>query len=294
MELIQQLINGLLQGSLYSLLAIGFTLIFGVLSMMNLAHSEVFMTSGIMVYILIDKVHLPLYAAVPIVLAGSIALGMVIELVSFRPIRRDYHYAPLASTIALGIVISELVVNLSGSDAKSVPSVIHLSNLQIGEVLISSPQMILLLVSLVSMLGLSYIMKSTKLGRSMRALSESETAAKLLGVHVRFVVVSTFVLASLLAAVAGMLYAIRFETVSPFMGTMVGLKGLAVMIIGGLGNIRGAMIGGILMGLLEVMAIALPLGLTEYADAVVWGMLILILLFRPTGLMGSSVQTERV
>jgi branched-chain amino acid transport system permease protein len=116
----------------------------------------------------------------------------------------------------------------------------------------------------------------------------------LLGVNLNVVIVATFILASVLASIAGMLYAIRFETVSPFIGTTVGLKGLAVMIIGGLGNIYGAMLGGILLGLLEVLAISLPLGISEYVDAVVWGVLILILLFRPSGLMGTRVQTERV
>jgi branched-chain amino acid transport system permease protein len=294
MEYIQQGINGLLGGSLYSLLALGFTLVFGVLSMINLAHMEVFMASGFIAFMLIDVFQLPMYIAFPAVMLACAALGILIELFCFRPVRRQFHCAPLISTMAFGMIISELVIHFFGSDAKRFPSLVDLPNLQMGEVLVSSAQLMLLLISVLSMAVLGYLFKYTKLGRSMRVLSESETAAKLLGVNINVVVVATFVIASVLASIAGMLYAVRFETVSPFIGTTVGLKGLAVMIIGGLGNIYGAMLGGILLGLLEVTAISLPLGISEYADVVVWGALILILLFRPSGLMGTRVQTERV
>lgn len=294
MEFFQQLINGLLQGSLYSLLAIGYTLIFGVLSTLNLAHGEVFMASGFISLILMSKWQIPLYASFPlsIVLAG--VLGVIVELICFRPIKRQFHFAPLVSTIAFGIVISELVINLIGSDAKPFNPQLNLPNLEIGGLLVSSAQLILLGTSILSMIILSYIMQNMAVGRSMRALAESEIAAKLLGVNIRRVVVFTFLLASVLAGIAGLLYSIRFEMVSPFMGATVGIKGLAVMIIGGLGNVYGAMFGGLIMGILEVMVIALPIGLAEYVDAVVWSVLVLILLFRPSGLMGSRVQTERV
>ncbi|MFC4767704.1 branched-chain amino acid ABC transporter permease [Effusibacillus consociatus] len=294
MELTQQMINGLLQGSLYSLLAIGFTLIFGVLSTLNLAHGEVFMASGFIALILMTKFHIPLYVSFPlsIVLAGT--LGLLVEAVSFRPMKREFHFAPLVSTIAFGIVISESVINLIGSDAKPFNAQFNLPNIELGNLLISSPQLILLSTSILSMVLLSSIMQHTSIGRSMRALAENEVAAKLLGVNIRAVIVFTFLLASSLAGIAGLLYAIRFEAVSPFIGATVGIKGLAVMIIGGLGNVYGAMIGGLLMGILEVLVIALPFGMAEYVDAVVWGALVVILLFRPSGLMGSRVQTERV
>jgi branched-chain amino acid transport system permease protein len=294
MDLLQQMVNGLMQGSLYALLAIGFTLIFGVLSMLNLAHGEVFMASGFIALVLMTKLEMPLYVSFPLAILLSGVLGLLVELICFRPIKREYHYAPLVCTIAFGIIISELVINLIGSDAKPFNAQIALPNLEIGGLMISSTQLILFFTSVLAMVVLSYILQKTAIGRSMRALAENEVAAKLLGVNIRFVIVFTFMTASVLAGIAGLLYAIRFEVVSPFIGATIGIKGLAVMIIGGLGNVYGAMVVGLLLGILEVLVIALPFGMAEYVDGVVWGALLVILLFRPSGLLGSRVQTERV
>lgn len=294
MEILQQIINGLMQGSLYALLAIGFTLIFGVLSMLNLAHGEVFMASGFMALILMTKMEWPLYVSFPLAILLSGLLGLLVELICFRPIKREYHYAPLVCTIAFGIVISELVINLVGSDAKPFRAQIPLPNVEMGGLMINSAQLMLFATSVIAMVLLSYLLQKTSIGRSIRALAENEVAAKLLGVNIRAVIVLTFFTASVLAGIAGLLYAIRFEVVSPFVGATIGIKGLAVMIIGGLGNVYGAMVVGLLLGIMEALVIALPLGMAEYVDAVVWAALLLILLFRPSGLLGTRVQTERV
>jgi len=295
MEFLQQLINGLMQGSLYALIAIGFTLIFGVVGMLNLAHAQVFMLAGYTTYFMISHTPLPLYVVFPISLIVSSLVGIVVELICFRPISKQHHFAPLIATIALGIVISETVINLTGSDPKFISGGMTTATYSIGGLVVSSSQVLLLVITLAAMIMLSFILEKTKLGRAMRTLAESEKAAKLLGVPIHRVVVLTFVIASILAGIAGFLYTLRFESTSPLMGDMIGLKGMAVMMVGGLGNVYGAMVAGLLMGLLEVLAVSLPFGTAPYADAIVWGTMILVLLFRPTGILGSSsARAERV
>jgi branched-chain amino acid transport system permease protein len=295
MEFIQQLINGLMQGSLYALIAIGFTLIFGVVGMLNLAHAQAFMLAGYATYFMVMHTPLPLYLVFPFALVVSSIVGILVELICFRPISKQFHFAPLIATIALGIVISETVINFAGSDPKFISGDLTMSTYSFGGMIVSSSQILLLVITLTAMIVLSILIEKTKIGRAMRTLAESEKAAKLLGVPINKVVVLTFIISSVLAGIAGFLYTLRFETTSPLMGDIIGLKGMAVMMVGGLGSVYGAMVAGILMGLLEVLAISLPFGTAPFADAIVWGTMILVLLFRPSGIMGSStVQTERV
>lgn len=294
MELVQQLINGLMLGSMYALIAIGYTLVFGILNLLNLAHGEVFMFSGFFTAYAMNKFGLPLSLSLPMSILLAAILGILIERICFRTVKPQYHLAPLVSTIAAGTVLTNLAIKLGGSEPQVFQASFALPDWQAGGILISGTQLLILGIAFVLMISITYLLQRTRTGRAMRTLAENPMAAKLFGVNVNKIIVATFALSSLLAGVAGVLVGLRFEKISPFIGATMGLKGLAVMVIGGLGNVYGAMIGGILIGLLEVLVVALPFGTGPFMDAVVWGFLVFVLLLKPSGLFGSRIQVERV
>lgn len=289
----QQVINGLLLGSTYALIAVGYTLVFGVLDLLNLAHGDVFMFAGYIGLFLIATGQLPLWAAVLGAMLGAGAISLLVDLLCFRPVDpRKFDLAPALSTIGFGIMLQQLAVRLWGSEARSVPAGFEPVDFRLGSILISSVQLMGLGAALVLMLVLGIVIARTSFGRAVRAVSESPEVAELLGVNTRRVVALTFLTSGLLAGAAGMLVTMRTGSVGPFIGLSIGLKGLAVMVIGGLGNFRGAVVAGILLGLLEVMTVAY--GPSSYTDMVVWVALVLFLLFRPTGLFGLNTHGERV
>ncbi|MHB8170528.1 MAG: branched-chain amino acid ABC transporter permease [Thermincolia bacterium] len=290
--LTQQLVNGLMLGSMYSLIAIGYTLVFGLLHLLNLAHGEIFMIAGFIGLFLAAIFDLPVWLTVMGSMLGAGLLGLLLEVVCFRKVKKDFPLAPVVSTLAFGLILVTLATNLVGSEPQVFPANIAMKDFQVGPLLISSVQVIILGVSIILMGGLAYVIQKTKLGRSMRAMAENPAAAKLLGVDVAKLTMMTFFISAVLAGAAGILIGIRIGKISPFIGSIMGLKGLAVMVIGGLGNIYGAMVGGLIIGVAEVMVITF--GSAAYSDAVVWGILVLIVIFKPNGLFGSKVQTERV
>lgn len=290
--MLQQLINGLMLGSTYSLVAIGYSLVFGLLGLVNLAHGEVFMLGGFLGLVLSVYLKLPLLLTILGVMLGTGIVGLVLELVCFRRIKRINFLAPALSSIGFGIIAREVMVNMVGSEPKVFPDTVQLPDIQLGSVLISSVQLLAFGAALLLMIGLTLLVKRTELGRAMRTVAENPTCAKLLGVNVTKVTMATFLISSALAGAAGILIGLRIGKISPFIGATVGLKGLAVMVIGGLGNINGAMVGGLLVGVLEVLTSAY-LG-AVYADVVPWGFLILVLVFKPSGLFGTMANTDRV
>lgn len=288
----QQIINGLMLGSSYALIAIGYTLVFGVLNLLNLAHGDVFMFSGYIGLFLLAATEIPLWAAVLGAMLGAGLLSLLLELLCFRPANQwEFDLAPVLSTIGFGIMLQQIAIRIWGSEARPVPSGIQPVDFRVGPVLISSVQIASLGAALLLMLVLGVIISRTGFGRAMRAVSESSEVAELLGINTRRVVILTFLVSGLLAGAAGMLVTLRTGSVSPLIGLSIGLKGLAVMVIGGLGNFQGAVFAGLLLGLLEVMTIAY--GSASYADLVVWGTLILVLLIKPTGLFGLRTQGDR-
>ncbi|ABZ83680.1 branched chain amino acid abc transporter, permease protein [Heliomicrobium modesticaldum Ice1] len=293
MLLLQQIINGVMQGSIYALVAIGYSLVFGLLNLLNLAHGELFMLSGFIGLFLMTYFDLPLWLSLPLTMLSAGAIGVAVEALCFRPIKKEYHLAPIVSTIAFGSVMVNSMVNLVGSEPQVFPSHVDIPDIALGGLLISGSQMVSFVIAATLMVFLSYIVEKTKLGRGIRAMAENEKAAQILGVDVRKTVMITFFISAALAGIAGILVGLRFGKLSPFIGATIGLKALAVMVIGGLGNIYGAMLAGILLGVLEAATVVIP-GLSPYVDAVIWGFLVFILLFKPTGLLGTRVQTERV
>ena len=288
----QQIINGILLGSTYSLIAIGYSLVFGLLKLINLAQGEIFMVGGFLGLMFIKVFHVPFFLAVLLAMAGAGLMGLLLELICFRPVKRHYFLAPALSTLGFGIIIRESIVNFLGSEPQVFPAGVNLPDLHFGHLMISSVQMVVLGLSVLLLVALIFLIQKTELGYSIRALSENTVAARLLGIRVNKTTMITFFISAALAGAAGMLIGLRIEKISPFIDATLGMKGLAIMIIGGLGNIKGAMLGGLLVGLIEVLTSAY-LG-AVYTDAVPWGLLFLVLVFWPEGIFGSKNSADRV
>jgi len=290
--LLQQLVNGLMLGSAYSLIAIGYALIFGVLGLVHLAHGEVFMMGALIgLTIVLWTAAGPLIALVGAIV-GTALLGMLIELTAFRPIRARGGpvLAPMVSTIGVGLVLQELATKAFGGEQVGFPHRLEPVSWRLGPVTINSVQVLILGTSLALMLLLHLWVTRTRMGMAMRASAESITTARLLGIATDRVILATFAVASALAGAAGVLVGLAFNAISPFMGIDMGVKGLAIMLLGGLGNIYGAMVGGLLLGAVEVLSVAYLA--SSYRDAFAFGVMILILLVRPQGLFGSRYHVE--
>ncbi len=287
----QQLVNGLTLGSTYSLVALGYTLIMGVLDIVNMAHGEIFMFGAFTGLILASHFHVNIFVAMlGAALVGSL-LGIILERVALRPLRRRAvsHLAPLISTIGVSIFLESVALKVFGPESQAFPQTLAGKIYTIGPMQISLVQVVILAVAFGLMLILRFWLARTKIGKALRATAESTETAGILGVNTNLIIVLTVSLASGLGAIAGVLVGLTFNAVEPTMGMSMGLKGLAVLILGGMGNITGAMFGGLILGVAEVFSVAY--GASSYRDAVAFGMIILILFVRPQGLFGAKDQT---
>jgi branched-chain amino acid transport system permease protein len=289
--LYQQLINGLMLGASYALIAIGYTLIFGVLKLLYFAHGEVFMVGAFAGLYLVIYGGANIYVALLGAMVICALLGVIAVYVSVRPVAKDRPLAPLISTIGLTIILQNLAVYILGGQQVAFPEAIKQELYHIGPVTISSVQIFILGVAITLMVVLWFFIEHTKMGRAIRATAENHETAALLGVDVNRVVLVTFMIGSGIAGVAGVLDGIKNSGVSPFMGLAVAVKGLIVMLLGGLGNVPGAMAAGLLLGLIEILSAAY-IGTTE-RDFFSFAILILILLYKPTGLFGARTPEER-
>jgi branched-chain amino acid transport system permease protein len=281
---LQQLINGLMLGSSYALIALGYSLIFGVMGLLHFAHGEVFMVGAFIALQMVLAAHVSLPIAFLGAMMVTAILGILVAGIAFLPIKKEYEAAPLIATMGLAIIMQNLAVKIFGADQVSFPETIKIINFQIGGVVISSLQILTLCVTLVLMVLLSLYIKNTKMGKAMRAAAERPTTASLLGVNYKKVVLVTFTIASALAGAAGTLTGLVYSSISPFMSGPATLKGLVIMLMGGLGNLAGAVICGIFLGILEVFCVAYLSA--SYRDSLTFVMLILVLILRPEGLFG--------
>ena len=286
----QQLINGLMLGASYSLVAIGYTLIFGVLNLLYFSHGEVFMI-GAFVGLFLVYAGADIYTALVGAMAACAILGAFAFFVAVRPVPKDRPLAPLISTIGLTIVLQNLAIYVFGGQQLSFPETIPQALYNIGPITISSVQLFILGVAIALMVALWLFIERTKLGRAMRAVAENHETAALLGVNVNRVVLITFIIGSGIAGIAGVLDGLKNSSVSPFMGLGAAVKGLIVMLLGGLGNVPGAMVAGLLLGMIEILSAAY-IGTTE-RDFFSFLILILILIYRPTGLFGTRTAEQR-
>jgi branched-chain amino acid transport system permease protein len=284
----QQLLNGLCVGSIYALFAIGFTLVFGVLDRLNLAHPAVFAAAAFVGIELVSVHHVSIWLALPAVLVFGALLGMLIERVGFRTVknRPDAHFAGLISSIAIGGMVVALIQWRYGPNTRRFPpDAFPDRQLEVAGAQITLVQVVIAGVALFLVFALSWLVVRSPLGRAMRAIAENPTAARVLGVNVDRVTSSTFAISSALGAVAGVLFALNVNSAQLGMGTAIELKGLAVIIVGGMGSLPGALAGGLILGLAEVFAIQ-QIG-SSWRDVIAFGLLFAILLVRPQGIFGA-------
>jgi branched-chain amino acid transport system permease protein len=281
----QQIVNGLMLGASYSLVAIGYTLIFGVLNLLYFAHGEVFMVGAFVGLFLVTHAGFGIFGALIGAMIACAVLGVVAVFVAIRPVAKDRPLAPLISSIGLTIVLQNVFVYFIGGQQLSFPETISQTLYRFGPVTVSSSQIFVLVIAISLMALLWLFIERSKLGRAIRATAENHETAALLGVDVNRVVLITFIIGSGIAGIAGVLDGIKNSNISPFMGLGAAVKGLIVMLLGGLGNVPGAMVAGLLLGMIEILSAAY-IGTTE-RDLFSFLILILILLYKPTGLFGT-------
>lgn len=284
---LQQLVNGLTLGSTYSLLALGFTLVLGLLNMLNIAHGDVFMF-GAFLGLSFAMLGMPLYLALILAMVGAGVVTIIIERLCFRPLRKAHFLMPLLSTIAFGIVLQNVATQIWGSEPSRYPQTTEIAQFQLGPVLVSSIDVIILATSILLMVGIDQFVKRTSFGRAMRATSEKPQTASLLGVNIDRVIIFTFFVSGALAGVAGVLTALVYSQITPFIGIRQGLIGMVAMVIGGIGNLRGAMIGGLMIGIIEIMNDAYFTA--GYRDIILFGLFLAFIVFKPEGLFGTKEQ----
>ena len=283
---IEQLINGLRTGSIYALIAIGYTMVYGIAKMINFAHGDIIMVGAYALYFSISVLGLPVPIALLITVIICGVLGVMIEKVAYKPLRSAPPLAVLITAIGMSFFLQSASLLIFGSTPIPFQSVIPNVNISIGPVVISSITVVTLIVTAIAMILLTLFVNKTKLGSAMRAVSEDKGAAELMGINVNSTISMTFAIGSALAAVAGILYICQYQSMKPTLGALPGIKAFVAAVLGGIGSIPGAMIGGILLGLIESVSKAYIS--TELADAIVFGVLIVVLLFRPSGLLGKK------
>lgn len=290
---LQQIINGLTLGSSYAVIALGLTLIFGVLNIINMAHGEIFMIGAFIGLMLVTVFKVNLFLALFGAMIGGAILGYLLEVFALRPLRRKNvsHLAPLISTIGVSIFLESVALLIWGPQTRSFPNEFTGAVIDLQVFKISVVQIISLASAVILMIVLNLWLKKTKVGKAIRATSLSTETAALLGINTNRIISLTVMVASALGAAAGVLVGLSFDAIEPMMGVVIGFKGLAVLILGGLGNIPGAMAGGFILGLAEVFAVAY--GDSSYRDAVAFGLIIILLFWRPQGLFGSKDKGGR-
>lgn len=283
---IEQLINGLRTGSIYALIAIGYTMVYGIAKMINFAHGDIIMVGAYALYFSISVLGLPVPVALVITVIVCAVLGVVIEKVAYKPLRSAPPLAVLITAIGMSFFLQSASLLIFGSTPIPFQSVIPNVNISVGPVVISSITVVTLIVTAIAMILLTLFVNNTKMGSAMRAVSEDKGAAELMGINVNSTISLTFAIGSALAAVAGVLYICQYQSMKPTLGALPGIKAFVAAVLGGIGSIPGAMLGGILLGLIESVSKAYIS--TELADAIVFGVLIVVLLFRPSGLLGKK------
>jgi len=290
---LQQVVNTLFQGSIYALFALGYTLVFGVLDILNLAHSAVFMWGAFMALLLVTKLGLNIVLAFVLAMIGSGLLGILLDRVAFAPLRKRgaSNLAPLISSIAMAIIFQSAALGLFGGLVyRFPPGTAPSADIGAGGVHVDVLQVIIFAVAVVLMVALQLLLQRTRLGKSIRAVAENQKAARLLGIHVERVIAITFCISSALGGAAGVLVGLSLNAIAPDMGQAIELKGLAVIIIGGMGSIPGAVIAGFLLAATEVFTISFISSTVR--DAIAFGLLFLVLLIWPSGILGRRALRE--
>jgi branched-chain amino acid transport system permease protein len=299
---LQQIINGLVQGSVYALVALGYTMVYGILGLINFAHGEVVMIGAMLALSALTALlglGIPPLLALPLsiglAMLGCMALGYGIERIAYRPLRHAPRLAPLITAIGVSIVLQNLAMMIWGREYHAFPQMIASHPHNFGGAIINDIQIIIFILALVIMGGLMVVVHRTRLGRAMRAVAENQHAAQLMGVDINRVISITFMLGSALAAIAGVMVSANYGLAHYYMGFLLGLKAFTAAVLGGIGNLRGAMLGGLLLGLIESLGAGYIGDITggflgsNYQDVFAFFVLITVLVLRPSGLLGERL-----
>lgn len=288
--LFQQLINGLTLGSTYALIALGYTMVYGIIQLINFAHGEIFMVGAFLGLLFLVKFKMNIFFAMISSMIATMLIAILVEKIAYKPLRKSNRLSALISAIGVSIFLSTIVLIIRGPQTAGMPNVFEVVNYNIGQAQISNIQIFIIAVSALLMVTLSLIVKYTKIGKAMRATSQDHDTASLMGINVSTVISFTFALGSALAAAGGVLFGLLYNALNPYMGLNIGLKAFAAAVLGGIGSIPGAMLGGLFLGIAEIFAVALKY--SSYRDAIAFTILILVLLVKPTGLLGRKIQRK--
>ena len=293
MSFLSYLKDGINLGSIYAIIALGYTMVYGIAKMLNFAHGDVIMVGAFVILTAITGAGMSPVLAVLLSIVFCTVLGVVIEKVAYRPLRKaSSNLAVLITAIGVSYLLQNLALLIFGADAKSFISVINVPDLHLfgGELVIKGITIVTVVTCIIIMVGLTFFVQKTKPGRAMQAVSEDRDAAQLMGVNVNGTISLTFAIGSGLAAIAGLLLCSVYPTLTPYTGAMPGIKAFVAAVFGGIGSIPGAMVGGILLGIIEIFGKAYIS--SQVADAIVFGVLIIVLLVKPTGLFGKNIQEK--
>lgn len=293
MSFITYLINGISLGSIYALIALGYTMVYGIAKMLNFAHGDVIMVGAFTVYTLCSTLGLPPVVGVLVAVVLCTALGMGIEKVAYKPLRKAASpLAVLITAIGVSYLLQNLALLIFGANTKSFTSVVSMEPIKLadGQLSISGETIVTIVFCIIIMIGLMLFINKSKLGQAMLAVSEDKGAAQLMGINVNGTISLTFAIGSALAAIAGVLLCSAYPSLTPYTGSMPGIKAFVAAVFGGIGSIPGAFIGGILLGIIEIFGKAYIS--SQLSDAIVFAVLIIVLLVKPTGLLGKNIQEK--
>lgn len=290
MEWIQQLVNGISLGSIYALIALGYTMVYGIIKLLNFAHGEVFMIGAFTGFYAITILNLSFIPALILAMVVCSILGMLIERVAYRRLRSSTRIAALITAIGVSLFIQYVMIYFRGATPEAYPEVVSKQKIEIFGVTFSSQALFILLITIILMIFLQFIVHRTKIGKAMRAVSLDMDAARLMGINVDNTISATFAIGSALAGAAGVIFGIYYTSIDPLMGLLPGIKAFVAAVLGGIGIIPGAMIGGFILGIVETAVSAI--GFSNWRDAAAFIILILILIFKPSGIFGKNTREK--
>ncbi len=291
MEWVQQLVNGVSLGSIYALIALGYTMVYGIVKLINFAHGDVFMVGAFIGFYSLTQFHLGFFPSLLIAMAACAVFGVLIERIAYKPLRNATRIAALITAIGVSLFIEYGTIYVRGAQPEAYPGdVISIKNIDVFGVKVSGTSLLILGVSVFLMILLQFIVHKTKIGKAMRAVSHDMDAARLMGINVNNTISATFAIGSALAGAAGVIFGMYYTKIEPLMGIIPGLKAFVAAVLGGIGIIPGAMTGGLLLGVIESLVSAA--GGSLWRDGVAFVVLILILIFRPAGLFGKNVREK--
>ncbi len=288
--LLRQIINGLQAGSIYALVALGYSMVYGIIMLLNFAHGDIIMIGAYIAWLCMARFALNPVFAVVFAVIGCVLLGVTIEKVAYKPLRNSPRISLLITAIGISFLLENAAQMIFGAGAQVIPPFFSVPNLSIGSVEIPGTAIVTLVVTAISMIGLTLLIQKTKMGKAMRAVSEDTGAAELMGININRTISFTFAIGSALAGIGSVLYCTAYPQAYATMGSMLGLKAFVAAVLGGIGSIPGAMIGGFAIGLAEALVSAA--GLSVWKDGVVFAILIIVLLIKPTGILGRSMAEK--